>query len=176
MSPSYIGSVWMFAGNFAPIDFAFCDGSLQAIDQNTALYALLGTTYGGDGQSTFALPDLRGRTVISQGQGPGLSNYIMGQTSGFESVTITSSTMAAHTHLLSAGTNATAQAPAANLYVNQVANGTTAENFFSDQSANATLIAGTIGVTGNSIPIDIIQPVLAISYVIALFGIFPTQN
>jgi microcystin-dependent protein len=175
MTSPYIGSVWMFAGNFAPIDFAFCDGSLQAIDQNTALYSVLGTTYGGDGQSTFGLPDLRGRSVIGQGQGPGLSNYVIGEISGFESVTLTSSTMASHTHLLSAGTAATAQAPAGNLYVNQVANGTAAENFFSDQSANATLIAGTIGAAGNSIPIDIIQPVLAISYVIALFGIYPTQ-
>lgn len=176
MDPSYIGAVWMFGGNFAPINFNFCDGSLQSIAENEALYVLLGTTYGGDGVNTFGLPDLRGRVAIGQGTGPGLPTYIMGQMAGVESLTITTSQMASHTHLLNVGTNATAAVPASNLYLNGLTAGGTAQQVYSDAAPNAVMAPGTIGTAGSSIPIDIVQPVLAISYVIALYGIFPSQN
>jgi len=176
MNPSYIGAVWMFGGNFAPYGFQVCDGRLQSIAENETLYTLLGTTYGGDGVSTFALPDLRGRAVIGQGTGPGLSTYVLGQLSGSENVTLTSNTMASHTHLLNAGATATTQAPSSSSYISGVMDGTTATDFFSDQTANATLIGGTIGVSGSSIPFEIIQPILAVNYIIALYGIYPTQN
>jgi len=176
MNPSYIGAVWMFGGNFAPANFNFCDGSIQQISQNEALYALLGTTYGGDGNTTFALPDLRGRVAISQGSGPDLPAYVLGQKAGAESLTITTQQMAAHTHLLNVGTNATATAPASNLFLNQLTAGGTAQQVYSDAVPNAVMAPGTIGTAGNNIPINIIQPVLAVSYVIAMYGIFPSQN
>lgn len=176
MNPSYIGAVWMFGGNFAPINFNFCDGSLQSISENEALYVLLGTTYGGDGVNTYGLPDLRGRVAIGQGTGPGLPTFVLGQKAGVESLTITTQQMASHTHLLNVGTNASAAAPASNLYLSQLTSGGTAQQVYSDASPNAVMAPGTIASAGNSIPIDIIQPVLAISYIIALYGIFPSQN
>jgi len=176
MNPSYIGAVWMFGGNFAPYSFHFCDGSLQAISENEALYVLLGTTYGGDGVSTFGLPDLRGRVVIGQGSGPGLPTYVEGQISGTETVSLTTSQMASHTHFLNVGTNATVAAPASNLFLNQLTAGGAAQQVYSDAAPNAVMASGTIGTAGNGIPIDIIQPILAVSYIISLYGIFPSQN
>ena len=176
MSPSLIGAVWMFGGNFAPYGFAFCDGSLQSIAENETLYSLLGTTYGGDGVSTFALPDLRGRSVIGQGTGPGLPSYVEGQISGNESISITTANMAAHTHLLNASATATSQTPSSNLYVAAGMAGTNAVDFYSNATPGATLVGNTVGVSGNSIPVGIIQPYLAVSYVIALYGVYPTQN
>jgi len=176
MNPSYIGVVWQFAGNFAPVGFNYCDGSLQSIAENSTLFTLLGTTYGGDGVQTFGLPDLRGRMVIGQGTGTSLPTYINGQKSGTESVTLTTAQMAGHTHLLYAGPSANSQTPTSSSYINQVNNNGTATNFFSDQPANAQLIGGSISAAGSSIPIEIVQPVLAISYVIALYGIYPSQG
>jgi microcystin-dependent protein len=176
MNPSYIGAVWMFGGNFAPYSFAFCDGSLQSIGENATLFNLLGTTYGGDGVQTFGLPDLRGRAVISQGQGLGLSNYVLGQKSGTETVTLTSSYMATHSHLLSAGPAATAQAPTSSLYAAAVTSGGNAVSFYSNAAPTAQLVSSTISATGSNIPIEIMQPYLAVSYVIALYGVYPSQN
>ncbi|PTR01415.1 microcystin-dependent protein [Mucilaginibacter yixingensis] len=176
MEPSYIGAVWMFGGNFAPVNFHFCDGSLQSIAENEALYALLGTTYGGDGVSTYALPDLRGRCVIGQGTGPGLPAYTIGQMAGTESVTITTSMMASHTHLLNVGTNASASAPSSTLYLNQMTAGGAPQTVYTNATPAATLNTGTVASSGGSIPIDIIQPTLCISYLISLYGIFPSQN
>src|SRR2546426_10537790 len=98
MSQPYIGEIRMFGGNFAPAGWAFCNGQQMAIDQNTALFQLIGTTYGGDGQTTFALPDLQSRIPIHQGQGSGLSNYTIGQSGGVESVTLTTNQISAHNH------------------------------------------------------------------------------
>src|SRR6478672_10112699 len=98
MSEPFLAEIIMFAGNFAPRGWAFCQGQILSIAQNTALFSLLGTTYGGNGQTTFALPDLRGRVPVGTGQGPGLSNYDLGQVSGSESVTLTVSQMPAHNH------------------------------------------------------------------------------
>ena len=176
MNPSYIGAVWMFGGNFAPVNFNFCDGSLQSIAENEVLYVLLGTTYGGDGVNTFGLPDLRGRSIIGQGTGPGLNPYVEGQKAGTETYSILTTNLASHTHLLNVGTNASSSAPASNLYLNQMTSGGTAQTVYSDATPNATLIASTLGAAGSNIPIDIIQPITVISYVIAMFGIFPSQN
>src|SRR6185295_12464655 len=105
MSEPFIGMIVMFAGNFAPRNWAFCNGQLLSIAQNTALFSILGTTYGGDGRTTFALPDLRGRVPIHPGQGPGTSNYSLGQQGGVENVTVTQNQLPAHSH----GVNAVAQ-------------------------------------------------------------------
>src|SRR3954468_23228168 len=98
MSEPFLGEIRMFGGNFAPRGWAFCNGQILSIAQNTALFSLLGTTYGGNGQTTFGLPDLRGRVAVSAGQGPGLSNYSLGELAGSESVTLTSANMPAHNH------------------------------------------------------------------------------
>src|SRR3954454_18083876 len=100
MADQYIGEIRAFAFNFAPLGWAFCEGQLLPINQNQALFSLLGTTYGGDGRTTFALPDLRGRVPISSGQGPGLQNYDLGQTGGEETVTLTGNQVGAHSHLV----------------------------------------------------------------------------
>jgi len=177
MEPSYVGAIWMFGGNFAPRNFHFCDGSLQSIADNEVLYVLLGTTYGGDGVQTFGLPDLRGRAAVGVGQGPGLSNYVQGQISGTENVTLTTSNMAGHTHLMNINSNnATALVPTSSMYLAQAVAGVTAEKIYSDTASTTTLNPQTVGFAGNSIPVDILQPLLAVSYVIALFGIFPSQN
>src|SRR6185369_16953456 len=104
-SEPYIASIVMFAGNFAPRGWAFCAGQILPISQNTALFSLLGTTYGGNGQTTFALPDLRGRVPNSSGQGPGLANYDLGQVGGFESITLTTNAIPAHSHGLPSHTH-----------------------------------------------------------------------
>jgi microcystin-dependent protein len=176
MEPSYIGAIWFFGGNFAPVNFALCNGALTPISGNETLYAVLGTIYGGDGVSTFALPDLRGRAVVSQGQGPGLSNYNIGQSFGTETVGLTASNLPSHTHTVSAGTSATAQMPTSTMFINQVSSRTAASDFFSNATPTTTLAPTTIGAAGNSVPINILQPVLAVTCLITLFGIFPSQN
>jgi microcystin-dependent protein len=176
MNPSYVGAVWMFGGNFAPINFNFCDGSLQSISENEVLYVLLGTTYGGDGVNTFGLPDLRGRSIIGQGTGPGLNPYVEGQKSGTETYSILTTNLASHTHLLNVGTSASTATPSSTMYLNQMTVSGSPEQIYSDATPNATLIASTLGASGSNIPIDIMQPITVISYVIAMFGIFPSQN
>src|SRR5690349_9856118 len=121
MAEPYIGAITIFAGNFAPSNWHFCDGTLLSIAENSALFALLGTTYGGDGVTTFALPDLRGRFPIHQGQGPGLSNYVIGETTGQSSVTLSTSQIPSHGHeLYATGANATTNSPAGNLLAKPV--------------------------------------------------------
>ena len=111
MSQAFLGTIRLVGFNFAPVDWALCQGQLLPISQNSALFSLLGTYFGGDGQQNFALPDLRGRVAISQGQGPGLSNYTQGQTSGVETVTLNSAQVPAHTHTMMAATNVTGYNP-----------------------------------------------------------------
>ena len=167
MAEPFLGSILLFGGNFAPRGWAFCNGQLLPINQNTALFSLLGTTYGGNGQTTFALPDLRGRTPIHFGQGPGLSNYSEGEMGGAESVTLISTQMPAHQHTQPAsngdeGTNRPNGAVPARGGVYTPA---------SDGSALApTTIAG-----GNQ-PHENSAPFLALNYIIALEGIFPSRN
>jgi microcystin-dependent protein len=173
MSNPYLGEVRLFAGNFAPAGWNFCDGSLLPISQYTALYNLLGTNYGGDGQNTFALPDLRSRVPIHMGQGAGLSAYALAQNGGVEMVTVTAAQLPAHTHSLTvSGTAATAATPIGNF---PGASGTI--SIYRPGSATAALAAGALPTAaGQSLPHNNIQPVLGISFIIALEGIYPSQN
>jgi microcystin-dependent protein len=173
MSTQYVGEIRPFAGNFAPVGWHFCDGSLLDISSYAVLYNLVGTTYGGNGTTTFGLPDLRGRAVISQGTGTGLSTYVMGQPIGVETVTVTIPTMAGHPHSFNAnnagGTTPTpgtqtvlAAAPVGAIY---------------DGPGNPVgLAANAVGNAGGSVPHNNRQPYLAISYIIALVGVYPQQS
>ncbi len=179
MDQPYVGVIFAHAGTFAPANWALCQGQVQSIANNETLYTLIGTTYGGDGQTTFNLPDLRGRLPVGQGQGPALSNYVIGQASGTEQVNILSNQMPSHNHLVnvvnSAGNAAT---PASNTYLAGAysGSGSSGLNFYSTGTPNATLGASSIGVAGSSIPISILQPVLATNYIIALYGVYPSRN
>jgi microcystin-dependent protein len=167
MTEIFLGQVMPTAFNFAPRGFALCNGQLMAIAQNQALFSLLGTTYGGDGRTTFALPDLRGRTPI--GMGP--ANPI-GQTGGEESVTLTTNEMPAHTHGFNGTTaNGTTRNPSNGLL------GTTAVNLYAHNDvAQVPLAAQTVAASGNSQPHENMQPFRVINYCIALSGIFPSRN
>jgi microcystin-dependent protein len=173
MSAPFLGEIRLFAGNFAPRGFAFCAGQLLPIAANTALFALLGTTYGGDGVQTFALPDLRGRAPLHQGHGPGLSTYVIGQQFGVENVTLTTQQLPAHTHQAMATNNSgTQSAPGGGIWATD-SSGATAEY---DAPTGAAMAAQAIGATGDNVPHPNLQPFLAISYIIALEGIFPARN
>lgn len=172
MSEPFIGQICVFGFNFAPRGWATCSGQILSIGQNTALFSLLGTTYGGNGQTTFALPDLRGRVSNSMGQGPGLSNYDLGQVAGTESVTLSVNNLAAHAHTfapLSANFAADAGKPNGNVPAS-VASYTAAAN------ANGAMAPGNTGPTGGSQPVSILQPFLTLNWCISLVGIFPSRN
>jgi microcystin-dependent protein len=176
-----IGEIRMFAANFAPRNWALCQGQLLAIASNNALFAILGTTYGGDGRTTFALPDLRGRAPIGSGQGPGLSNYRLGQKGGQQDTTLTVLNLPSHTHTATGSVHPGAfngrgifvDTPAGNY----PASGT--ETIYG-KPPNANLgesqASITIGITGGSQYFNIQQPLLGMNYIICLFGIFPSRN
>ncbi|HXK03322.1 MAG TPA: tail fiber protein [Verrucomicrobiae bacterium] len=167
-SQAYIGEIKMFAGNFAPANWAFCDGRLIPISQNTALFSLLGTTYGGDGQNTFALPDLRGRVPMHQGTG-----FVIGQLSGSETVTLVSNQLPAHNHAAVASLAGTVDTPV-NGFPATDPGANVAQ--FTNAAADANMNAAAVSTVGNSQPHENMQPFLAISYIICLFGIFPARN
>jgi microcystin-dependent protein len=169
----YLGEIRMFAGNFAPRGWATCDGQTLAISQNSALFQLIGTTYGGDGQITFNLPDLQSRVPVHQGQGLGLSKYNMGATGGTEDVTLTVQQIPQHTHPATGIEVGTTDSPATAFPSSDPA-GNVAQ--YSSKVANAQMAPTAIAPTGGSQPHNNIQPVLAVSFIIALEGIFPTQN
>jgi microcystin-dependent protein len=172
MSTPYVGEIRMFGGNFAPLNWAFCDGSLQSIADNTALFQLIGTTYGGDGQSTFALPDLRSRVPVHMGTGPGLSTYVLGQKSGTESVTLTLNQLPNHTHALNATTAAaTTPTPSGSVVLGDNAG----MKLYTSKAPSAA--TGMVAATaGGSQPHNNIMPYQAITFIISLFGIFPSQT
>jgi len=173
MSNPYIGEIRMFAGNFAPAGWAFCDGQLLAIAENDALFALIGTTYGGDGQTTFALPDLRGRIPIHQGTGAGLTPRSLGESAGSENVTLTVNQLPVHPHaFLGTSSNASATNPANAV----VAAPSTIDLYRPATAPNTNLAPNALGPTGGSQPHDNLQPFLCISFIISLFGIFPSQT
>jgi microcystin-dependent protein len=182
MSNPFIGELRLFGGNFAPIGWAFCQGQLLPIDQNDALYALIGTTFGGDGITTFGLPDLQGRVVIGQGQGPGLSSYVVGQKSGTETVTLTTGQLPSHNHTLTAyNTPATTASPAGGVPATtgkSVPNQANNSLFYASASVpNATTFpADTIQNSGGNQPHENMAPFLVINYIIALEGVFPSRN
>ena len=170
MSEPFLGEIRAFGFNFAPRGWASCNGQLLPINQNQALFALLGTIYGGNGQTTFALPDLRGRVPINQGQSSGASTYSLGQAIGVENVTLLVSQIPAHTHRLNASPdNATTTDPGNNLLA--VARSATYAS-----SGSAAMNPGAIAITGGSQPHENRQPYLTVNYCIALQGIFPSRN
>ena len=171
----FLGEVKMFAGNFAPLGYAMAQGQILSIAQNQALFAILGTTYGGDGQTTFALPDLRGRAPIGLGQGPGLSDYALGQQGGTETVTETVAQMAAHTHLMKASTAfATHIRPQGRILAKVEPN--TGPNVYIDSiSGDTTLAADALSSVGGSQPQNNLPPYLAMNDIICIEGTFPTR-
>ena len=171
MAQPYVGEIRMFAGNFNPAGWMFCNGSLLPISGNETLFQLIGTTYGGDGQSTFALPDLRSRVPIHQGQGPGLSNYILAQTGGVETVTLTQNQMPGHSHTPVASNTGASDSPGNSFW----ANSTTGKPYSAAPPA-VQMNAGTMGAAGGSQPHDNMIPFLCVSYIISLFGIFPSPT
>jgi microcystin-dependent protein len=179
MSTPYLGEIRMAGFNFAPLGWALCNGQLLPISQATALFALLGTTYGGDGQSTFALPNLQGRIPINQGQGPGLSNYAIGQVAGSETVALTADQLPAHTHLLQASSAAAtlARPTAAYLARSSIPSFPSAGvPIYNPAPAAAAMNAGAIAVSGASQPHDNMMPFVCVNFIIALQGIFPSQS
>jgi microcystin-dependent protein len=161
MSEPFIGQVLLFAGNFAPKGWAMCNGQLMSIAQNTALFSILGTTYGGDGVTTFALPDLRGRAAVNAGQGPGLSNYVLGEATGTEAVTLTVNQIPAHTHTLFGASGPPSGSD---------------RGIESQATANKVPSNDEMAPTGGNQPFSVVQPVLAMSYIIALEGIYPSRG
>jgi microcystin-dependent protein len=174
MAEPYIGEIKVFASNFAPRGWAFCDGRLIPIVQNQALFAVLGTTYGGDGVATFALPDLRSRALIHLGQGPGLSSYVEGQMGGVESVALTQGQLPSHTHSM-VGTTAAATAPNPGPTVAMAAT-PTGEPIYGSSTGPVNLSPRAVTAAGSDQPHENVQPSLAISYIIALTGVFPSRN
>jgi microcystin-dependent protein len=172
-----LGCIFMFAGNFAPRGFALCAGQLLPISQNTALFSILGTTYGGNGQTTFALPDLRGRSPIGAGQGPGLSNISLGEMAGTENVTLLSNNMPVHNHVLQANSgSASVGAPAGNLLADSGNSQSGGVPIYTSGTPNAQLNAQSIGLAGGNQPFSNRNPYLGINYIIATQGIFPSRN
>jgi microcystin-dependent protein len=165
MADQYIGEIRMFGGNFAPAGWMFCEGQLLAISENDQLFNLIGTTYGGDGQSTFALPDLRGRLPIHQGNG-----FVLAETGGAEAITLTVQQIAAHTHALVASAAAGAANPAGSVLATS-----TAIDLYRESTASVALAAPSAGPAGGSQPHTNLQPYLCVSFIISLFGVFPTQ-
>jgi microcystin-dependent protein len=170
MAQPYVGEIRMFAGNFAPVGWMFCEGQLLPISENETLFNLIGTTYGGDGESTFALPDLRGRIPIHQGNG-----FILAETGGVESVTLTTNQTPIHTHPMMATTNVASTAAPSDKMVPAITLASTITPYGSD-NPKGPLHPQTIGATGGSQPHNNFQPYLCINYVISLFGIFPSQT
>jgi microcystin-dependent protein len=174
----YLGAIFMFAGNFAPRGYALCQGQLLAISQNTALFSILGTTYGGNGVNNFALPDLRGRGPIGQGQGPGLPNITLGEVGGNSSVTILTSNLPSHTHTINVSTASAGQGSPQNNFPASIVDsvGGASNGYNSSATGGATFNPGAVNLTGNNIPLNIQDPYLGINYIIALQGIFPSRN
>jgi microcystin-dependent protein len=173
VSQPFVGEIRMFGGSFAPAGWAFCDGRLVPISQNDALFNLIGTTYGGDGQTTFALPDLRGRIPVHQGSGPGLSPYVVGQSGGVEQVTLTIGQLPAHSHPVAAANvpaEATAE-PGGSLPA------IASESLYGAPSSLVPLDPTAVGAApGGSQPHDNLAPYLCVSFIISLFGIFPSRS
>ncbi|WP_282940366.1 tail fiber protein [Paenibacillus sp. RC67] len=175
MSAPFVAEIRIFAGNFAPKGWALCNGQLMPISQNTALFSLLGTNYGGDGKSTFGLPDLQGRVPLGQGNGEGLSDYVIGQSEGSETVTLLSSEMPQHTHnAMSAGASTSGTEPAPQNGV-VWANTTTGSAY--DTAAPTLPMSGlSMGVSGGNQAHNNRQPYLGLTFIIALQGVFPPRS
>jgi microcystin-dependent protein len=169
----FLGEIRMFAGNFAPVGWAFCNGQVLPISQNTALFSLLGTTYGGNGTTTFALPNLQGRVAIHQGQGTGLSPYALGQTGGAENVALTTAQMPSHSHT----TSTSSGAPAAQARPSSNIPGfSQSANIYSNGAGDSSFNNSFIQPSGGGQPHENVQPYCAVSFIISLQGIYPPRS
>lgn len=172
MAQPYVGEIRMFGGNFAIAGWAFCDGSLLPISENETLFQLIGTTYGGDGQSTFALPDLRGRLPIHMGSGTGgAGSYVLAETGGAETITLTINQIPAHTHVPLASNSGSSDNPANNFWAASASG-----KPYAVPGATVAMNNGTMQGTGGSQPHNNFQPYLCVDFIISLFGIFPSPN
>ena len=180
MGQPFIGEIRMFTGNFPPVGWAFCDGTPMPISENDTLFALIGTTYGGDGQETFNLPDLRGRFPLHMGTGSGLQNYILGENGGVEEVTLTTNQIPVHSHPAACnnGAGASTSNPTGNIWSKADTN-----NYYDYTNPNpqpATVFMGTPAIisspAGGSQPHDNMFPFLCVNFIISLFGLFPPPN
>jgi microcystin-dependent protein len=170
VSTGYIGEIRLFAGNFAPAGWAFCEGQVMPIASNDTLFNLIGTTYGGDGVSTFGLPDLRGRVPIHQGTNRQGTFYVQGQRAGVESVTLTTAQIPGHTHPVSASTaNGTQAGPGNKVLASGIP-------MYVTDTPDQTLNAASVRPSGGNQPHENRQPFLCVSFIISLFGVFPSQN
>lgn len=173
MSQPFLAEIKMFGGNFAPTGYATCDGQLLPISQNTALFSLLGTFYGGDGKSTFALPNLQASVPIGTGQGPGLSDRVLGESSGAPSITLLQSEMPAHSHVLNTYADDLADVNIPSPAV--ILGATKAMNLY-DPAVDTQLNPNDLSVAGGSLPHNNMQPFLAVTFLIALQGVFPARS
>ncbi|HUN43177.1 MAG TPA: tail fiber protein [Acetobacteraceae bacterium] len=181
MSDNYLGQITMFACNFAPNGWALCQGQTLPISQYTALFALLGTQFGGNGTSNFQLPDLRGRVAVGAGSAPGLSSYLVGEMGGTENVTLLTANLPAHNHGFPAYTGAGGTPnPAGALPAQGDATGRhgqgVAFNLYNAATASVTLAPGQLSATGGNLPHNNIQPVLGMNWCIAMQGVFPPRS
>ncbi|MGN7168404.1 phage tail protein [Paenibacillus cellulositrophicus] len=173
MSEAYTGEIRLFAGNYAPTNWAFCNGQILSISEYEILYSLIGTIYGGDGTTTFALPDFRGRIVLNQGRSTTGTNYVLSQTGGTETVTLTASQLPAHTHGVNVSSDLGTDGDPTNSFwaqspISQYSN--------SEQSPASRMNAGNITSNGGNQPHANMMPTLAISYIICLNGLYPTRD
>lgn len=178
MSEPFLAEIRIFGFTFAPIGWAFCDGQIMSISQNTALFSLLGTTYGGNGQNNFALPNLQGNAAVHPGQGPGLSPYNLGQMGGETAVTLTSGQMPSHGHALHADSTAalaTGTSPAGAVLAPPHAPAKS-QLLYKPSGAAAVMAPGAVGAAGGNQPHNNMQPYLALNFCIALQGIFPARS
>jgi microcystin-dependent protein len=169
---AYVGEIRLFAGNFAPAGWAFCDGQLMAISENDTLFIVIGTTYGGDGQATFALPDLRGRVPIHMGTDPGGNAYTIGQNGGVEEVTLTAQQTPTHNHALLATTTVSTQTSPAGALLAQ----SSSANIYVQDTGAFALAPNSMTPVGGSQPHTNMQPYLGLNFIISLFGIFPSAT
>lgn len=172
---AFVGEIRMFAGSFAPQGWAMCDGQLLAIAQYDALFSLFGTQFGGDGRNTFALPDLRGRVPVHQGQGPGRTDRTIGSKGGAEAVTLTDTQLGGHTH----GWQATTAAAQERTPVNNAMAQSSAADIFSESNppqTPVTMAADMVGATGDSQAHENVQPYQCVNYIVSLYGIYPSRN
>jgi microcystin-dependent protein len=189
VSQAFIGEIKMFAGNFAPRNFMLCQGQTLSIQQNTALFSILGTTFGGNGQTTFNLPDLQGRVPFGQGNGPSLTPRVLGETVGTETTQLTLQHLPQHTHTAAVTVNVaigvdsaigTKTTPVNNIHAAVAA--TQLEKPYSSNASNASMGgvtasgSATIGIAGSGLPVPIVQPALVVNFIICISGIFPSRN
>ncbi len=168
----FLGQIEMFAGNFAPVGWMFCEGQLLPISEYSPLFTLIGTTYGGDGVQTFALPDLRGRVIVSAGQGPGLSNYIIGETGGAEAVTLTPDQLPPHSHALFADSLSGSSDTPTGLLPADAPDGVPSFG----PNPVVMMRNASLSSTGGNMPHNNMKPYLVIEYIIAVQGVYPSQN